>query len=36
MKKIIAVLAIVILSSSFAADADAGRVGVMASVNWAM
>lgn len=35
MKKIIAVLVIVILSSSFAADADAGRFGVKASVNLA-
>ena len=35
MKKIIAILAIVILSSSFAADADAGRFGVKASVNLA-
>ena len=35
MKKIIAILAIVILSSSFAADADAGRFGVKAGLNLA-
>lgn len=35
MKKIIAILSIVILSSSFAADADAGRFGVKAGLNLA-